>query len=294
MDTTLTSRPRAATRFVALWVFGLATTLLLGGLWGRQVSGDQATLEASVRTTIAADIAGDRIGGWLADGIAVASGLPVPEVSDAVDAIASTPETERALAAVTDQLVSALLAPPGSEPVIDLASALEPTVPVLAGELRDRGLPADEQTIHAALEALDPIVLDAGDLVGLAGAAREAHGILTWVVVVALTVQLAAAGAVVAASTDRRDAVRTLALRLGMSAVSYAVLFRVGSWALDPRRGRAPVVAGGSVLLGSNLWVFAVVGGVACAVALAAARRSDRPGDAAANVRDDTEELVAV
>ncbi len=293
MDTTSTSRPRTVIRFLALWVFGLATTLLLGGLWGRQVAGDRAALEASVRAGMVADVVGDRIGGWLADGIAVAADLPVPEVADAVDAVTASPETERAMAALTDQVVAALLAPPGSAPVIDLASALEPTVPVLAAELAERGIPADEATIRAALGALDPIVLGAGDLVGLAGVAREARTFLTWVVVVAFAIQVAAGGAVLGVSTDRRDAARTLAVRLGMSAVSYAVLFRVGSWALDPQRGRAPVVAGGSVLLGSDLWVFAAVGGIACAAALIAARTSGR-SDEGAGAHEDTEELVAV
>ncbi len=282
---------RSPTRFVALWVFGLATSLLLGALWGRQVSGDRATLEATVETAVVAELVEGRIEGWLTDGIAAASGLPHPEAAAAMEAVVSAPETGLVVERLSDQLVAALLAPPGAEVSIDVAAALDPVVPVVAAELRARDVPADEAAVHALLDTLEPVVLDDVGPIAVPGTAHAVRTFLTRVVVVAFAVQLLAAAVVVGIAADRREAMRTLAIRLGMSAASYAVLFRLGSWALDPRRGRAPVAAGGSVLLGSHLWVFVAAGAVAGLVVVAA-RRRPRPTSPAGEPSRDVDELV--
>jgi hypothetical protein len=49
-----------------------------------------------------------------------------------------------------------------------------------------------------------------------------------------------------------------LATRVVLSALSFAILFRVGSWALDPQRGGSPIAGAGSILLASNSSVFLV------------------------------------
>ena len=54
---------------VALWLFGIATSIVLIGLWGRSVAGDQATLEASTRAVLESEIVNDRVTDWLGDAI---------------------------------------------------------------------------------------------------------------------------------------------------------------------------------------------------------------------------------
>jgi len=68
-------------------------------------------------------------------------------------------------------------------------------------------------------------------------------------------------------SEYRYAMLRTLSTRVVLAAMTYALLFRVAAWALDPDRGRSPVLGGGSVLLGSNGHVFLIVAGIAAALA---------------------------
>jgi hypothetical protein len=62
--------------------------------------------------------------------------------------------------------------------------------------------------------------------------------------------------------------IRSLAVRLAVSAITFTILLRVGAWATDPSRGRSPLASGGSVLLGSNHLVLFLVAAAALSVAL--------------------------
>ena len=103
---------------------------------------------------------------------------------------------------------------------------------------------------------------------------------------------------------------RTLSMRVLLSALSFAVLFRLGAWALDPNGGRSPVATGGSIVLESNGHVFIIIAAVAAVVggigAWVAWRRRTRlladditiemltTGFDSASDSDDTRELVVV
>ena len=80
-------RSRALALSVALWLFGIATSIVLIGLWGRTVAVDQVTLEASTRAVLESEIVNDRVADWLGDAVAAAGrsrdGLRVGVVDDA-------------------------------------------------------------------------------------------------------------------------------------------------------------------------------------------------------------------
>jgi hypothetical protein len=97
-----------------LWAFGLATTLLLVGLWGRALTADQETLVRSTGEVLSAEVVTQRVYDWIGDGIAVAAGVPETDVRRAIDALASSPEADRAASALVADTVAMFLAPPGT------------------------------------------------------------------------------------------------------------------------------------------------------------------------------------
>lgn len=273
-----------------LWLFGIFTTVLLVGLWGRSVAGDQVTLEASTRAVLESELVNDRVTDWLGDAVAAASELGPEKVAAVVESVEGSPVMEAAIENVVDQAVEAALAPPGTVTSIDLSQAIESLAPVVAVALEEQGVISDADVVRAAAHGVPGIVLSADDELTVGGAARQARSFLTKVVVVGLTGMLVFGGAAVAMNPDRIRQLRALVIRLGVSAFTFAIVIRVGAWAVDPAGGRSPVAAGGAVLLGSNGHIMAIVTGAAAAVAAAMSmflRRRRRPADLAIDDKDD-------
>jgi hypothetical protein len=286
---------------VALWAFGLAASLFLIGMWGRTVSVDSATVEESARTIVDADVAAGRINAWFEDGLATASATDSETVHAVAEDIQATPEYQAAVQAIIAQFIDGLFAVDGTDPVIDLGDTLTPLVPVVVAEFEQRDIPVDTAKVEGVLDAAKAVELDAGQAASVAAVVEDARVFLTQVVLVALAMLLLTGGLAVYLSEERFAMVRTLSTRVVMSALSYAVVFRLASWALDPTRGRSPVAGGGSVLLGSNGQVFtslaAVAGVIAAGGALFAWRRRRHLEVVAASrddSDDDTRELVVV
>lgn len=254
-----------------LWAFGLATTLLLVGLWGRALTADQETLAESTGEVLSAEVVTERVYDWIGDGIAVAAGVPETDVRPAIDALRSTPEADRAISALVADTVAMFMAPPGANASVDVLGALGPLVPDIVSELGDRGADVDEETVVAALADLDAVQIETGEAGDIAVVAREAHGVLTAGVLLALVALVIAGSLAVALSDDRMAMVRSLGTRLAFSALSFAVLFRVGGWALDTDGGRSPITRGGAVMIGSNQHIFLIVAAVGAVTAGTAA-----------------------
>jgi hypothetical protein len=284
-----------------LWAFGLATTLLLVGLWGRAVTADQETLARSTGEVLSADVVTQRVYDWIGDGIAAAAGIPVDDVQPAVEAVRSSPEANRAISALVEDTVAVFMAPPGSEASVDIVGALGPLVPRIAAELAERGVGVSENSVTAALANLDAVEIDTGEVGNVMVVADEARGVITVGVMLAFVVLVAAGSLAVALSDDRMAMVRSLGTRLSFSALSFAALFRFGGWILDPDGGRSPIMRGGATVIGSNLHVFlfvaavgAAMAGVAGAVWWISALRAGPQPPADAEEDDPTRELVAV
>jgi len=266
---TRSRRSRALALSVALWLFGIATSMVLIGLWGRSVAGDQVTLEASTRAVLESELVNDRLTDWVGDAIGAAAQLSEGDMAAVVAAVDETPEMQAAVDDVVDQAVTAVLAPPGTVTVLDLTAAVESLAPVVAAVLEERGVVANADSIRAAAGNAPSIVLSAEDTVMVGGTAHEVRGILSKVVVLGLGGMLLFGVAAVLLNEDRVRQLRSLVIRIGVSAVTFAIIIRIGAWAVDPAGGRSPIAAGGAVLLKSNGHILASVAIAAAVIAAA-------------------------
>ncbi len=244
---------------VVLWAFGLATTLLLVGLWGRAVSYDEPTIEASARSVVNAEAATDRIYSWIEDGVVSSTDVDPDTAEQVLAELRGNPEVEAAVAAVLDQFVGALFTSEGEAATIDLARSLEPVVPIAAARLAAHDVSVDESSLISALDDAESIDLATGDAATVARVVDDARMLLSLIVVLAAITLVTTGSAAVWLSDDHLAMARTLATRILLSAISFAVLFRIGSWVLDPQGGASPVAGGGSILLRSNVQVFLVI-----------------------------------
>ena len=244
---------------VVLWTFGLATTLLLVGLWGRAITHDRPTMQASVRSVVDAEIAGNRISSWIEDGIISSTDIGPETAEQVVSDLRKHPEVEAALGSLVDEFVGALFTAEGEEATLELRDALAPVVPLVASGLADHDIPVDESVLAAALAEADAIDLDTGDAAAVARVVDNARSVLTLIVVLSALTLVMTGLAAIWLSDERLAMVRTLATRIVLSSLSFAVLFRIGSWVLDPERGGSPIGGGGSMLLRSNADVFVVI-----------------------------------
>ncbi len=286
-----TPQPRPLRRFglaASLWVFGIATSVLLVSMWGRAVSADDATLAGAAEAVAGSDWLAEEVAGWLAAEMADQTELPAAESAAAVESVWQRPETQAAVADLVAQAVEEGLAPPGSEVVIDPAASIRPLTDDIVAGLTAAGVETSHAEVAAAIDAIDPVVAvaESGET---AGVVRRVRTVLTRALLIAALVMAVAATAALALGTDRRTVLRSLATRLALTALGFAVLFHVGAWALDPAGGAAPLPRGAAVLLRSNtlaLWLFA-------AVAAAAAAWSYRGGSHSARTSPDPSTTTA-
>lgn len=266
-----------------LWAFGLATTTLLVGLWGRAVATDETAMAEAFRSVIGTEVVAERLVDWMADALAVAGQSSGPDAERAARELMSDPDVTIAVEVVVGQVVAAAVAPSHTTATIDVRSVTEPLALVLVDRAEAVGLPLAPAAVDAIVEDLSMVVVEGdGQPIGARSTAR-ARTALTIVAVVASAALIALGSMAVALSEERARMVRTLAVRLGVSAMTFAVFLRISAWALDPARGRAPFLGVGSAVLGSNhrvVWAIAVGSGVTAAlatVAVARRRRSPAP-----------------
>ena len=265
----MTSRNAAARRTglsVVLWAFGLATTLFLIGMWGRSVSTDHSALEEAFHAVAQADAASDRIQEWLAEALVAGAVSSDAEGARVAAAVAQATETDAVVDGVVSALVDAALDVPGSNPEMDVRRALDPLSPVIAAQLARGNDAATEAEVAVALDRVAAIVGASDGRMEIASAAADARGVLTRVALISATSMLLAGAAAVALADDRMRVARSLALKLAVSGFTFAVVLRLGAWAVDPSGGRAPIAAGGAVLLRSNGGVLLVIAGLGLAV----------------------------
>jgi len=253
---------------MVMWIFGLATTTLLIGMWGRTVSTDQATLERGTQAVVEAEVIANRVEDWVAQGIASSTDGEQAAVAAALADIGETPQAHAAIAAIAEQAVSAALAEPGEQVEIDVREALAPLSPVIGERLRASGVPAPQEQVDAVIAGVPDLVLGSGVAEQIGGVATRATAFLTRVVLIAGLVLMLSGIAAYFLSEDRLKMLRTLAIRIAISALTFAVVLRVGAWALDPNGGRSPVASGGAVLLRSNGWLLPVLAAVHLGVAM--------------------------
>jgi hypothetical protein len=260
----LVKRAHSVAHATALWVFGVATTLVLAGLWGRAAVTDPLTLGRAAEAVLESRVVQERISEWLVDGMAALDEAGDAGAAAVVAAVDARPEVDAARDALIDDVVAAALAPPGSRREVDVAAAVALLVPVVLEEVDRAGLGADPALLERSLTQAGEVVLDGGTGTWLDGLAVRAQTALTRVMVVGLLGMAIAAAGAIWLSEERSRHVRSLILRLGVSAATFALFLRLGAWAVDPAGGRSPLAAGSAALLSAR-------GEILMAVAMAAA-----------------------
>lgn len=245
-------------------------------------------------------MASERIYGWIEDGIVSSGDIDPASADQVMSALEDHPEVEASVGSLVEQFVSALFVEEGEEATVELTDSLAPIVPLVASTLAAHDWAIDEGALTAALARTQTVDLDTGSVATVADAFRDARSLLSVIVALASLTLVLTGSAAVWLSPDRLAMVRTLAARVVLSALSFAVLFRVGAWVLDPQRGGSPIAAGGSILLDSNAQVFllAAIAGGAVIIGIAwyvrrIKRPPSRPNDAF-DVDDDSRELITV
>lgn len=269
--TAASSRLLAARRFTlpwVLWVFGLSTTLLLVGLWGRAVVVDQDTVARSTEAALSTELVTERVYDWIGEGLATSAGISDEQADQVLAQVQEYPEAAAAVDTLIESTVAALIAPPGEDTTIDVAALLVPLVPDVVAEIEAQGLAVPEGAVEEAVESLDPVELDAGEAVSVGVVTEQARSVLTLGVLVAALMLLVSGSAAVVLSEERWPMLRSLFIRIAFSALSFAIFFRLGGWVLDPDGGRSPLRRSGAILMESNLGVFLAIGAGAALLAL--------------------------
>jgi hypothetical protein len=221
-------------------MFGLASTVLLIGIWGRAVVVDTAQLAESLSPMARSATVVDRFTSWLVIELGGA-GLDPVTAEAAADHVLENPAVAQALSNLLTEVVFAAASPDPAGSRVDAAEAFAPAVPDITMSLNEVGVAVTEEEVAAAVTDLDPLVVRQPQAQTLIGADSTVASNLGTAVTFAVMAMLVAGWSYVAASWDRRKAIRSLFTRFALGALSFAVLLRIGGWILDPGGGRAPV-----------------------------------------------------
>jgi hypothetical protein len=259
-------------------VFGLASTVLLVGIWGRAVVVDTNELADTLSPLAAGDMVSDRLATWL-EAELVEAGVDGVGASVAADQVLAHPS----VGPVLEQLVAegveaaASAAPTGAS--VDVAAILLPASGQITTGLNEAGVPVGTEQVEAALSQLDPLIVrDPSDRPFVGASSPLAVNLGTAAMLGAL-LMLFSGTAYLAMSRDRMRAFRALLTRFALGALSFAVLLRLGSWLVDPEGGKAPFRESFALLANSKWLVPLTIGLVAMAAAVIARvfRRRIRP-----------------
>lgn len=253
-------RARALALAVVLWAFGLATTTLLVGVWGRSVASDTATLSSSALAALDPDTVSDQIAAWVMSEALSVPGVPEPTAETIVRGVATSAAARLAIESIVTDIVDAAAAPAGSETTIDVAAAIEPLRPVVVTALEQAGVSATPADVDGFLRQLEGLVLTSAERSASVGAISTARSTLTTVMLVGGAGLLVFGAAALRLSEDRAVMTRSLANRLIVSSLTFALFLRIGAWAVDPGGGRSPLRESSAILLASNTRGVLVIG----------------------------------
>lgn len=267
-----------AARSTLGWAFGMSVSILLLSLWGRAVVVDTDTLADSLSPLAGAGVVTDFVGDWMADEM-VDAGADPAMVEPAVDHYLQSSEVGNTLDQLVEETVHAAASSDPAGATIDMAALFRPSVPDTAAGLSAMGFGVTEGQVADVVEQFDPLVIRQPGAEAIVGPNSQTAARLGTAALLAVLALIGFGLGYVAISEDRVGAIRSLATRVAVGALSFAVFLRVGSWVLDPDRGRAPVQETVSVLARSKWLVpleVAVVAGVIAGL-IYVGRRMFRP-----------------
>lgn len=249
----------------AAWVFGIATSVLFGALWGRAVVIDTDELGDSLSPLSESGEVAKAFSNWMT-GELVEAGVPQDQAQGATDAALVTTAVSTALEGLVVDVVDAAASDGDRGGSVDMAAALAPTVPALTVSLQSSGIPVSEPQVAAVVADLEPLVIRGPDEGAIVGSSSRLASRLGTAVLIAIVAQVVFGSLYISAGPDRLQRMKTLLTRFALTGISFAVLLKLGSWVLDPNGGRAPISETLSLLADSK-WVIPAMVGVAGAIA---------------------------
>ena len=263
---------------MAGWVFGLASTVLLVGIWGRAVVVDTNELADTLSPLAAGDMVSDRLATWL-EAELVEAGVDGVGAAVAADQVLAHPSVGPVLEELVAQGVEAAASADPTGASVDVAAILLPASGQITKGLNEAGVPVSSEQVEAALTQLDPLVVRNPSDRPFVGASSPLAANLGTAAMLGALLMLFSGTSYVAMSRDRMRAFRALLTRFALGALSFAVLLRLGSWLVDPEGGRAPFRESFALLANSKWLVPLTIGLVAMAAAVIARmfRRRIRP-----------------
>ena len=248
-------------------MFGLASTVLLVGIWGRAVVVDTNELADTLSPLAAGDMVSDRLATWLESEL-VNAGVDGVGASVAADQVLAHPSVGPVLEELVAEGVEAAASGDPNGASVDVAAILLPASGQITTGLNEAGVPVTNEQVEAALARLDPLVIrDASDQPFVGASSPLAANLGTAAMLGAL-LMLFAGTAYIVMSIDRMRAFRALLTRFALGALSFAVLLRLGSWLVDPEGGRAPFRESFALLANSKWMVPLTIGLVSMAAAI--------------------------
>jgi hypothetical protein len=232
-------------------VFGLSVSILFLSLWGRAVVVDSDTLAESLSPLADSELVSDIMSNWMSNEL-VGSGADPTVVEPTIDYLFASSSVGDTLDQLVGEIVRASASGDPDGARVDVAALVSPTVPELTVALVDLGYPASQSHIAEVVGSLDPLVVRPPGSVPIVGPGSPTATRLGTAALLASVAIIGSGLGVVALSEDRVGAVRSLASRVAIGGLSFAVFLRLGSWVLDPQGGRAPVPESLSALAGSK------------------------------------------
>lgn len=231
---------RAVARSSLGWAFGMAVSILLLALWGRSVVADTDTLAESLSPLAGSATVVDLVTDWMSEQM-LESGADPEIVAPTIDYFFGTTGVGDSLDRFAVEVVHAAASTDPAGSSIDMAALVDPAVPELTMGLIELGYPVSQSGVAEAVAQLDPLVIRRPGSDAIVGPGSPTAVRLGTAALLATVALLVFGTGHIWLSDDRLAAIRGLATRVALGALSFAVFLRLGSWVLDPRGGRAPV-----------------------------------------------------
>lgn len=235
---------------------------------------DTDLLSSSAARVADSEVVSARVQSWF-DRLLIDAGVGEEAAGAAGSLIMAVPEVRSATAEVVGEIVEAAAEPSSGTVAVDVAGTYRSAVPAVTSVLVSAGVPVNEEQVGAMVEQMDPLLLRTEEGPAVVGPGSGTARSLTIATSAAFFTMMASGGWAMMLSQDRRAMLRTLLNRLAVSAFTFAVLFRLSSWVLDPGGGRATIRGGIAQVVGAKLWVPLMVMAVAAGASWAIRHRGE-------------------
>lgn len=239
---------------------------------------DTGLLAAGAGDAAGSDVVSQRIESWLVGELSDVPGVDRPIAEQAASAVVADPALTHTMDQLVSQIVLAAAAPVGRPASVDVAGALLPAVPTISRALSGAGMNVTDSRVASVVGSLDPLVVRNPNTPPILGRGSTAANALSLATALGVLAAGASGVAAVRLAENRRKMMKDLLVRIAVSALGFAVMFRLGAWILDPGAGRSPVRMALARVVGAKLWLPLILSALAAGAAWLLRTKSQRTG----------------